>query len=76
MLGVKHFTALINPPEAAILAVGATRETPVVRDGDFAIAHRMDVTLSSDHRVLDGAQSARFLEDFKTFLENPITFAL
>lgn len=76
MLGVKHFTAVINPPEAAILAVGATRETPVVENGQITIGQRMEVTMSSDHRVIDGAQSARFLETFKYYLENPITFAL
>jgi pyruvate dehydrogenase E2 component (dihydrolipoamide acetyltransferase) len=76
MLGVKQFTAVINPPEAAILAVGATRETPVVENGQLTVGRRMDVTMSSDHRVIDGAQSARFLKDFKYFLENPITFAL
>jgi pyruvate dehydrogenase E2 component (dihydrolipoamide acetyltransferase) len=76
MMGVKHFTAVINPPEAAILAIGAVRETPVIDNGKLAGGRRMDVTLSSDHRVLDGAQSARFLQDFKYYLENPITFAL
>jgi pyruvate dehydrogenase E2 component (dihydrolipoamide acetyltransferase) len=76
MLGVKSFTAVINPPEAAILAVGGTREVPVIENGQITVGHRMDVTISSDHRVLDGAMSARFLQDFKYYLENPITFAL
>lgn len=76
MLGVKHFTAVINPPEAGILAVGATQAVPVVEKGQVTVGYRMEVTMSSDHRVIDGAQSARFLQDFKYFLENPITFAL
>lgn len=76
MHGVKHFTAVINPPEAGILAVGAVQEIPVVEDGEVTVGHRMNVTLSSDHRVVDGAQSAIFLRDFKYFIENPITFAL
>jgi pyruvate dehydrogenase E2 component (dihydrolipoamide acetyltransferase) len=76
MLGVKDFTAVINPPEAAILAVGATRAIPIVENGQVAVGAQMSVTLSSDHRVIDGAMSARFLRDFKYYLENPITFAL
>ncbi|MCL5271366.1 MAG: pyruvate dehydrogenase complex dihydrolipoamide acetyltransferase [bacterium] len=76
MLGVKHFTAVINPPEAGILAIGAVREVPVVEGGEVRVGQRMDATLSSDHRVVDGAQSARFLQDFRFYMENPMTFAL
>lgn len=76
MYGIKHFTAVINPPEAGILAVGAVRDDPVVVEGEVFVSSIMSVTLSSDHRAVDGAQSAQFLADFKYFLENPIAFAL
>ena len=72
MYPVEHFTAVINPPQAAILATSAIKERPVVRDGQVVIARTMLVTLSSDHRVLDGATSARFLQEFKNLLENPV----
>lgn len=72
MYPVEHFTAVINPPQAAILATSAIKERPVVRDGQIVIARTMLVTLSSDHRVLDGATSARFLQEFKNLLENPV----
>ena len=71
MFGVKSFTAVINPPQAAILAVGAALETPVVRDGAVVAATIMSATLSCDHRVIDGAVGARFLETFKGFIEDP-----
>ncbi len=72
MYPVEQFTAVINPPQAAILATSAIKERPVVRDGQIVIARTMLVTLSSDHRVLDGATSARFLQEFKNLLENPV----
>ncbi len=72
MYPVEHFTAVINPPQAAILATSAIKERPVVREGQIAIARTMLVTLSSDHRVLDGATSAQFLQEFKNLLENPV----
>ena len=72
MYPVEHFTAVINPPQAAILATSAIKERPVVRDGQIVIARTMLVTLSSDHRVLDGATSAQFLQEFKNLLENPV----
>ena len=72
MYPVEHFTAVINPPQAAILATSAIKERPVVREGQIVIARTMLVTLSSDHRVLDGATSARFLQEFKNLLENPV----
>jgi pyruvate dehydrogenase E2 component (dihydrolipoamide acetyltransferase) len=72
MLGIDEFTAVINPPEAAILAVGAVTAKPVVRDGQVVVRQMMRVTLSCDHRVIDGATGARFLQTFKRTLENPL----
>jgi pyruvate dehydrogenase E2 component (dihydrolipoamide acetyltransferase) len=72
MLGIDEFTAVINPPEAAILAVGAVTPKPVVRDGQMVVRQMMRVTMSCDHRVIDGATGARFLQTFKRTLENPL----
>jgi pyruvate dehydrogenase E2 component (dihydrolipoamide acetyltransferase) len=72
MFGIEEFTAVINPPEAAILAVGAIGEKVVVENGEMAIRQRMRVTLSCDHRVIDGATGAQFLQTFKTYLEDPM----
>ena len=73
MSGIEDFTAIINPPQAAILAVGSTVATPVVdENGDIAVEQRMKVTLSCDHRVIDGAQGAEFLKTLKTFVEDPM----
>ncbi len=72
MFGIEDFTAVINPPEAAILAVGAMQPKPVVRDGEITIRQMMRVTLSCDHRVIDGATGAKFLQTFKKILENPL----
>jgi pyruvate dehydrogenase E2 component (dihydrolipoamide acetyltransferase) len=72
MFGVDQFTAVINPPEAAILAVGATKQEPVVRDGAVVVGNTMRVTLSIDHRALDGATAAKFLADLVGLLENPL----
>ncbi len=69
--GIEQFAAILNPPQALILAVGAIRETPVVRDGGLSIGKRMKMTLSCDHRVLDGATAAVFLAELKGLLENP-----
>lgn len=71
MLGIKEFTAIINPPEAGILAVGAAAPTAVVRDGAVTIRNIMNVTMSCDHRVVDGATGAKYLQTFKQMLENP-----
>ena len=71
MFDVEEFSAIINPPEAAILAVGSIVQKPVVVDGAVAVRRRMRLTLSCDHRVLDGATGARFLRDLKTTLEKP-----
>lgn len=71
MFGIKEFTAIINPPEAAILAVGRAEEVPVARDGEVVTRKIMNVTMSCDHRVVDGATGARFLQTFTQMLENP-----
>lgn len=76
MVGVEEFTAIINPPESAILAVGAIAPTPVVVDGQVAVRERMKVTLSVDHRAIDGAQAARFLQELKRLLEQPMAMML
>jgi pyruvate dehydrogenase E2 component (dihydrolipoamide acetyltransferase) len=76
MMGIKEFTAIINPPEAAILAVGGAGPTPVVRDGQIVVRNMMHVTMSCDHRVVDGATGAKFLQTFKQMLENPVTMLL
>ncbi len=72
MFGIDEFTAVINPPEAAILAVGAMTAKPVVRDGEMVVRQMMRVTMSCDHRVIDGATGAKFLQTFKKLLENPL----
>jgi pyruvate dehydrogenase E2 component (dihydrolipoamide acetyltransferase) len=72
MFGIDEFTAVINPPEAAILAVGAMTPKPVVRDGQVVVRQLMRVTMSCDHRVVDGATGAKFLQTFKKILENPL----
>jgi pyruvate dehydrogenase E2 component (dihydrolipoamide acetyltransferase) len=72
MFGIDEFTAVINPPEGAILAVGAMTPKPVVRDGEIAVRQMMHVTMSCDHRVIDGATGAKFLQTFKKILENPL----
>jgi len=75
MMGIEEFAAVINPPEGAILAVGAVRQAPVVTGGSIAIGYRMKVTLSIDHRVADGAMGARFLQTLKRLLEHPLLMA-
>ncbi len=72
MYDVTEFTAIINPPDSAILAVGAVRQQPVVRDGALAVGQRMKVTLGSDHRVIDGALAAQFLAEVRRLLEHPL----
>lgn len=71
MFGIKEFTAIINPPEAGILAVGAAAQTPVVRDGQIVIRSIMNITMSCDHRVIDGATGAKFLDTLTKMLEQP-----
>ncbi|MGI8642148.1 MAG: dihydrolipoamide acetyltransferase family protein, partial [Pyrinomonadaceae bacterium] len=72
MFGIKEFTAIINPPEAAILATGAAKPTAVVENGEIVVRNIMSVTMSCDHRVIDGATGAKFLQTFKQLLENPV----
>ncbi|MBN8828247.1 MAG: pyruvate dehydrogenase complex dihydrolipoamide acetyltransferase [Sphingobacteriia bacterium] len=72
MFGIKNFKAIINPPQSCILAIGASQEKPVVKNGNITIANTMEVTLSSDHRVVDGAVGANFLASFKKYIENPV----
>lgn len=74
MFGIEEFTAIINPPDACIMAVGGIIEKPVVKDGQIVPGNRMKVTLSCDHRVVDGVTGSAFLQTFKTFLENPVVF--
>ena len=77
MFGVREFTAVINPPQSAILAVGAGRKVPVVLDnGEMGVAEVMTLTLSCDHRVIDGALGARFLGALRERIEDPFTLLL
>lgn len=76
MYGVEDFIAVITPPEAAILAVGAAQKVPVVRDDQIVIGHVMRATISADHRVTDGAEAAEFMVELKRLLENPLRLML
>ncbi|HSJ64552.1 MAG TPA: pyruvate dehydrogenase complex dihydrolipoamide acetyltransferase [Gemmatimonadaceae bacterium] len=72
MFGIEHFTAIINPPEAGILAVGGVEERPVIVEGELVMRKRMKVTMSCDHRVIDGATGAKFLQTLRRMIENPL----
>ena len=72
MFGIENFTAIINPPDACILAIGGISNVPVVKNDEVVPGHVMKVTLSCDHRVVDGATGAAFLQEFKKLLENPV----
>lgn len=72
MFGVEEFTAIVNPPDSCILAVGGIKQVPVVKDGAVVPGNVMKVTLSCDHRVVDGASGAAFLNTFKQYMENPV----
>ncbi len=76
MFGIEEFTAIINPPNACILAVGAIRDVPVVKNGEVVPGKRMKVTLSSDHRIVDGAKAAEFLNTLRQMIENPLAMML
>ncbi len=76
MLGIDEFTAVINPPEAAILAIGAVTPKPVVRDGQVVVRQMMRVTMSCDHRVIDGKEAVTFLVRVKESLEDPARLVL
>ncbi|HQP20673.1 MAG TPA: 2-oxo acid dehydrogenase subunit E2, partial [Phenylobacterium sp.] len=73
MFGIKAFASIINEPQGCILSVGAGEQRPVVKNGQLAVATVMTVTLTCDHRVVDGAVGARWLQAFKTLIEDPIT---
>lgn len=73
MMGIDEFTAIINPPDACILAVGNIIPTPVVENNNVVVRNILKLTLSCDHRVVDGAVGASFLQTLKTYLENPVT---
>jgi len=72
MLDIDEFTGIINPPEAGLLAVGRITEKPVAHEGTVALRRRMRLTMSCDHRVIDGATGAQFLKTLKGMLENPL----
>ena len=76
MFGIEEFTAVINPPEAAILAVGTLRNEPIVEEGELGFGRRMRFTMSCDHRIIDGATGAKFLAALKRTLESPLTMLL
>ena len=76
MFGVSNFSAIINPPQAGILAVSAGEKRPVVKDGQLAIATVMTVTLSVDHRAIDGALAAEWVSTFKSIVEDPLSLML
>jgi pyruvate dehydrogenase E2 component (dihydrolipoamide acetyltransferase) len=76
MFGIDQFTAIINPPEAGILAIGGVEEKPVVIDGALEVRQRMRVTMSCDHRVVDGATGARFLQTVRRYIENPLSLII
>ena len=72
MFGIEEFTAIINPPDACIMAVGGTKQIPVVKNGQVVAGNVMKVTLSCDHRVVDGVTGSLFLQSFKRLMENPV----
>ena len=74
MFDIEEFTAIINPPDACILAVGSIVEKPVVKNGEIVIGNTLKVTLSCDHRVVDGVVGSKFLGTLKGYLENPVLF--
>jgi pyruvate dehydrogenase E2 component (dihydrolipoamide acetyltransferase) len=76
MFGIEEFTAIINPPDAAILAIGGIQEVPVVKNGAVVPGQVMKMTLSCDHRVIDGATGAAFLNTVKGYLERPLSLIL
>ena len=76
MFGTEEFSAILNPPQSGILAVGAAREKAVVVDGELAVATVMTVTLSADHRAVDGALAAQWMVAFKRAIEHPLSLLL
>ena len=76
MYGISEFSAVINPPQGAILAIGAGEQKPVVKNGELTVGTVMKVTMSCDHRAIDGAVSAEYLQAFKAYVENPVMMLL
>jgi pyruvate dehydrogenase E2 component (dihydrolipoamide acetyltransferase) len=76
MFEIENFIAVLVPPEAAALAVGTITDVPIIDNGTVRVGRRMKVTLSCDHRALDGMQAAKFLQDFKAILETPLQLAV
>jgi pyruvate dehydrogenase E2 component (dihydrolipoamide acetyltransferase) len=76
MFGIESFTAIVNPPDSCILAIGGIKEVPVVKNGQVVPGNVMKVTLSCDHRVVDGAMGSSFLQTFKQYMENPAAMLL
>ena len=76
MFGIREFSAVINPPQVCILAVGKGEQRPIVSEGAVVIANMMTCTLSCDHRVVDGAVGAEFLQAFQGYIENPLRMLL
>jgi pyruvate dehydrogenase E2 component (dihydrolipoamide acetyltransferase) len=76
MFGIEEFTAIINPPDACIMAIGGIKQVPVVKNGQIVPGNIMKVTLSCDHRVVDGAKGAAFLVTFKELMEEPVRILL
>jgi pyruvate dehydrogenase E2 component (dihydrolipoamide acetyltransferase) len=76
MFGIDQFTAIINPPEAGILAVGGVESKPIVVDGQLEVRERMRVTMSCDHRAIDGATGAKFLQTLRGLVENPLSLVI
>lgn len=72
MFGIDEFTAIINPPDACILAVGTINTKPVVKNGQIVVGNTMKITMSCDHRVVDGAVGAQFMQTLQDYLENPM----
>ena len=73
MFGIQEFTSIINQPNSAILSVGAIEQKPVVKDGQIVVGNTMKVTLACDHRTVDGATGAQFLQTVRAYIENPVT---
>jgi pyruvate dehydrogenase E2 component (dihydrolipoamide acetyltransferase) len=74
MFGISDFQAIVNPPQGAILAIGAVQEVPVVKKGEVTVGKQLSLTLSCDHRVIDGSDAAQFMQTLKRLIENPILF--
>jgi len=73
MFGIQEFTSIINQPNSAILSVGSIEEKPVVKEGKIVVGHTMKLTLACDHRTVDGATGAQFLQTLRGYIENPVT---